>query len=106
MAEEEQAGDLNGLTQPAPTNSDKKHITIPYDEWVEFKKQNERMLEALNGSNTSNSGGARKKRKRAGLRFLWEDFCIQGSHCKRESRSQISIAFELPITSVSALRPT
>ena len=58
---EQTAGDLNGLTQPAPT-TDKKHVTIPYDEWEEFKKQNERMLEALNGTN---SGGATKKRKRA-----------------------------------------
>ena len=60
MAEQEQEGDLNGLTQPAPT-TDKKLVTIPFDEWEEFKKQNERMLEVLNGSN---SGRARKKRKR------------------------------------------
>ena len=65
MADQESPGDLNGLTQPAPTTTDMKHVTIPYDEWVEFKKQNERMLEALKGSNErSKSGGASKKRKR------------------------------------------
>ena len=58
MAENEPAvGDLNGLTQP----TDKKLVTIPFAEWEEFKKQNERMLEVLNGSN---SVGASKKRKR------------------------------------------
>ena len=46
MADQESPGDLNGLTQPAPTTTDMKHVTIPYDEWVELKKQNERMLEA------------------------------------------------------------
>ena len=65
MADLDQSGDLNELTQPAPSTTDKKHVTIPYEEWVEFKKQNERMLEALNGSNErSISGRASKKRKR------------------------------------------